>query len=229
MDNNYIDTDSLICETRRLCQRYIDEIVLPYALCPWAEPALKANAVQITVITEQFGPASDFLRASVHVREALSLCTDEAIELVLLVLPRCTFSRLEMDDLLRHIRRNGTQEGELSFALAAFHPNATPDKSTAERFIPYLRRSPDPMIQAVRSSVLRKIDPSRGAGTSFFDLTSMSLESLACPAPEPLRTRIARANLETCEQAGLDQLEERYSAIMDDRRRTWDSLRGRNV
>lgn len=233
MDNKYIDIDSLTRETRRLCQRYIDEIVLPYSLCPWAAPALKAGAVQITVIAEQYSPPQDFARAGNSVRDALSTCTDEAIELVLIVLPCCTFSRIEMDELLRHVRRDGSppdrRGSELSFALAAFHPQAAPDTSTAERFIPYLRRSPDPMIQAVRGSVLRSIDPSRGAGTSYFDLKRMSLDSLSTPTPEPLRARIARANLEACERAGLDQMEERYLAIMEDRRRTWDGLRDRKV
>lgn len=233
MDDTHIDTDSLICETRRLCQRYIDEIILPYSLCPWAAPALSNGAVQISVITGQFSAPADVPRASAAARLVLEASTDEAIELVLLILPQSTFSRLEMDDLLRHMRQVRDpidhQQGELSFALAAFHPDAPPDTTTAERFIPYLRRSPDPMIQAVRSTVLRKIDPSRGAGTAYFDLKSMSLESLASPAPEPLRARIARANLESCRHAGLDEIEKRYSAIMTDRRTTWERLRGQNI
>lgn len=233
MDHSHIDTDSLICETRRLCQRYIDEIILPYSLCPWAAPALSNGSVQISVITGHFAAPADIGRASTAARQVLDACTEEAIELVLIVLPQSTFSRLEMDDLLRHLRQARAhiedQQGELAFALAAFHPEALPDTTTAERFIPYLRRSPDPMIQAVRSTVLRKIDPSRGAGTAYFDVKNMSLESLASPTPEPLRTRIAKTNLASCRQAGLDEMEKRYAAIMTDRRTTWERLRGRNV
>lgn len=231
MDDDLIDTDSLIYETRRLCQRYIDEIVLPYSLCPWAAPALQNYLVQTLVITEQFPAPSDIIRAAAEVRRALDEVSDETIELVLVVLPRCTFSRLEMDDLLRELRQDGVRrderEGEMTFALAAFHPDATPDTTTAERFIPYLRRSPDPMIQAVRTSVLRKIDPARGSGTAYFDLKSMSLEALASPAPEALRSKIARANLETCKRAGLARLEDAFAAILEDRRKVWERLRAK--
>lgn len=228
MDDDLIDTDSLIWETRRLCQRYIDEIVLPYSLCPWAAPALQSGSVQISVITEHFSAPSDFVQAGSAARGALAQVSDETIELVLLVLPRCTFSRLEMDELLRQVRqdsvRSEAREGELAFALAAFHPDAAPDTTSAERFIPYLRRSPDPMIQAVRTSVLRKIDPARGSGTAYFDVKNMSFEALCAPAAEPLRSRIARTNLDTCERAGLAQLEERYAAILEDRRAVWERL-----
>lgn len=231
-DDDLIDTDSLICETRRLCQRYIDEIVLPYSLCPWAAPALRNSSVQMHVITQQFSANSDLVPAARAVQSALFQVTDEAIELVLVMLPRCTFSRLEMDDLLRHVRQDGVRrderEGEIAFALAAFHPDAEPDTTTAERFIPYLRRSPDPMIQAVRTSVLSKIDPARGSGTAYFDLKTMSLEALATPTAEPLRSKIARANLETCTHAGLAQLEETYAAILEDRRQVWARLRSEN-
>lgn len=232
MNETHIDTDSLISETTRLCQRYIDEIVLPYGLCPWAAPALKNKTVQISVITENFSHPSDIPRAGRAALDALEACTDKAIELVLVILPRSTFSRLEMDELLRAMRQNkgsrDAHQGELAFALAAFHPDAPADTTTAERFIPYLRRSPDPMVQAVRRSVLRKIDPARGSGTAYFELEKMSLESLRDPAPEPLRARIARANLETCRNAGLEQIEERYFSIMADRNETRDRLWGRN-
>jgi hypothetical protein len=181
------------------------------------------------VITEQFSQISQLADASLAVRQVLDACTDASIELALVILPRCIFSRLEMDDLLRLIRQDGVplplDQSELAFALAAFHPDAAPDTSQAERFIPYLRRSPDPMVQAVRSSVLRKIDPARGAGTSYFDLETMNLASLSTPPPEPQRTRIARANLATCQKRGLDEIENSYLSIMTDHRATRERLR----
>ena len=37
--------DQLDFEARRLVQRYIDEVVLEFDLCPWAAPALRAGRV----------------------------------------------------------------------------------------------------------------------------------------------------------------------------------------
>jgi hypothetical protein len=231
MTHSGIDEAELVSGTTRLCQRYIDEVVLPYSLCPWAAPALAGGKVQILVITDVIAHSTSFIAAAQRV---LSVLRDEVkteTELALIVLPRCEYSRLQMDDLLRAVRQKqrpvGTlktneapNDSEVSFALAAFHPDAAPDTSTPERLIPYLRRTPEPMIQAVRTDTLAKIDPDRGAGTAYFDLESLDLEKLSRPAPEPLRLRIARANLETCQARGLAELEACFRSILEDRDQT---------
>lgn len=224
MRDETIDLAKLAMETERLCLRYVNEIVLPLSLCPWAAPALQKEGVQMVVITSIFDDAEDMIQAATEVRELLARVDDHAIELVLVLLPRCTYSRLEMDDLLRAIRQDGggrtAARSETSFALAAFHPDAPPDTTSSERFIPYLRRSPDPMIQAVRHSTLAKIDPGRGAGTAFFDAEKLNFQQLLSPAPQPLRKRIADANLATCQHAGLSHLEKRFASILEDHRQT---------
>lgn len=229
MSRDKIDEELLVSETERLCRRYIDEIVLPLGLCPWAAPAIQSKSVQMTVITRLIRPSEDPKRAARDVRDALLSRSLESAELVLLLLPRCGYSRLQMDDLLREVRQLdrpiGTlhapdpspREGELSFALAAFHPDAPRDTTTPERFITYLRRTPDPMIQAVRTDVLARIDTDQSAGTAYFDLENIDLDQLRKPAREPLRMRIARANLQTCERHGLAELHARFESILEDR------------
>lgn len=224
-----IELVRLVVETERLCRRYVNEIVLPLSLCPWAAPALQNDRVQISVITSVFDDPADMSAAAREVRDLLARVDDISTELVLVLLPRCSYSRLEMDDLLRAIRQDGdgrTSDGsERSFALAAFHPDAPPDTTSAERFIPYLRRSPDPMIQAVRHSTLAKIDPKQSGGTAFFDPEALDFHQLRSPPPKPLRQRIAEANLVTCQSAGLTALEERFASILEDRQRTRALLR----
>jgi hypothetical protein len=219
-------------ETERLCRRYVNEIVLPFSLCPWAAPALQKEHVQISVITDILDNPTNMSGAANEVRALLSRIDDVSTELVLVVLPRCTYSRLQMDDLLREIRQDGgghiSARGETSFALAAFHPDAAPDTTSAERFIPYLRRSPDPMIQAVRHSTLAKIDSGRSGGTAFFDAETLNLQQIMSPPTKPLRQKIAESNLVTCQRAGLSELEKRFASILDDRRRTHELLRPQN-
>lgn len=221
-------------ETKRLCQRYIDEIVVPFSLCPWAAPALAAGRVQMHVITDLFGDETSMHEAARQVIERLDH-TPLHIELALVILPRCEYSRLQMDDLLRAVRHMqrpvgidltsppSINKGEVSFALAAFHPDARADASTPERLIPFLRRTPDPMIQAVRTDALAKIDPDRGVGTAYFDVKNLDLAALAHPPRKPLRLRVAEANLCTYERS-IAALDDRFEAILNDHRLTREAL-----
>lgn len=215
-------------ETRRLCRRYIEEVVLRFSLCPWAEAALRKKSVQISVITDIYSSTQQLNEAARAVFSVMQRESRSSSELLLIVLPRAHLTRLEMDDLLRAVRALqrpnnrplGDGEVELApFALAAFHPAAEADTATAERLIPYLRRSPDPMIQAVRNSVLAKIEPKDGSGTAYFDLENLDLSSLERPPRESLRLRVAKANLETCQRAGIEEVDRVLRNLIDDRQK----------
>jgi hypothetical protein len=214
------DSEAIAREARRLCQRYIDEIVLRFGLCPWAEPALLGGRVSISVITEALAGEHRDERAAALVADALD-GLDAHIELALVVLPRLDATRLEMDGLLRALRaRDG--KGVPQFALAAFHPDAALDLSEPERLIPYLRRSPDPLVQAVRTATLDRIDPARGSGTAFVDLRKLDLDGRrGLRPPEPLRLRVARTNQATLEQGAREDIERALADLAEDRRATW--------
>jgi hypothetical protein len=217
---------ALVREARRLCQRYVDEVVLEFDLCPWAAPALRANRVEISVIADQIrATAEDGPSVAQRVTQVLdAMASDSRVELVLLVLPRFELGRLDLDVFQRMVRELHTPTAP-SFLLAAFHPDARPDTSDPERMIPFLRRSPDPMLQAVRATVLDRIDPSRGSGTQFMDLATLLSGNVAStPAPEPLRRRIARTNLETIQRHGIATVEQALSDIIEDRNRTYAKL-----
>jgi hypothetical protein len=214
-------------EARRLCQRYIDEVVLRFDLCPWASPALQGNRVEMSVITDQIRSLPvDGPRAAQSVKHALEgWSSDTRVELVLLILPRFDLGRLELDAFQRMVRELQAPGDDSSFVLAAFHPDARPDLDDPERLIPFLRRSPDPMLQAVRTSVLDRIDPSRGSGTQFMELeTLLSSSAWNAPPPEPLRRRIGRINQDTVNRVGVAAVEQAISDIVEDRRRTYANL-----
>ena len=221
--------ESIVTETTRLTQRYIDDVVLAFNLCPWAAPALVAGKVEIAVISASFVWPQDGARLAAEVRQRLTRVAPSA-ELTLVVMPCLSCSRLEMDELLRKVR---TQEGsgeeqdrELDFALAGFHPDAPLDGSSPERLIPYLRRSADPLIQGVRRSVLDKIDTGRGSGTAFFDPETMSLGELAAgQEKKSLRLKIAQQNHQFLDGGHFPQLARAYDALMLDHAQTWERLR----
>lgn len=214
-----IDQRELERETVRLTERYVSEVVVALDLCPWAVPALNSGRVQISVITDNFD-AHSIPNAARGCAERLR-DTFADIELVLLVLPRLDVRRLEMDGLLALLRNELTErEGVANFALAAFHPQADPDTASGERFIPFLRRSPDPLVQAVRFTALQRIDDKHAGGTKFVDPAAFDPVAWSEPARETLRARIARENLSTVLEHGLDEVRARLDEICEDRRRT---------
>lgn len=226
--------EALRTEARRLCYRYMNEFVLPLHLCPWAAPALQADRVQILVISDKLeslhNSTSLAQRIQIELQEA---APQEQIELLLILLPRCTLPRLEFDSFLRQVREVRTHapsdEGvhtslhqvETAFALAAFHPDAPYDPKSPERLIPSLRRSPDPLLQAVRTTSLARIEGPHEHGTAFFNLQNFTRPP---SKPESLRLRIARANQQTIEKIGWDAAEEILLSILEDRERTYREL-----
>ncbi len=105
--------------------------------------------------------------------------------------------------------------------FAAFHPDAAPDTTHAERLIPFLRRTPDPSIQLVRASALERVRAGSPEGTQFVDAAALDLRAVY---PLPLRERIARANLATAQRIGIGELTRRLDEILRDRQETYAAL-----
>src|SRR5262249_34670628 len=139
--------------------------------------------------------------------------------------------RLEFDAFVARVQVDASELhpiGEAPFALAAFHPDAAADLQTAERLVPFLRRTPDPCVQAVRMSVLQRVRSGTPQGTQFVDVASI-LEFLERKEEIPLRERIARANLATVREASVDEVERRLADIRSDRERTYAALEARGT
>jgi hypothetical protein len=206
-------------ETKRLLNRYLEEIVLPLQLCPWAGPALERGEVSLQILLDAWTIPQDLATVGEAIRTILSEVTAES-DLVLIVLPRLNARRLQMDDLLRKVRASMDR----TFALAAFHPDAAQDTSSPQRFIPYLRRSPEPLLQAVRQKRLDEIPSKHPTGTCFLDLSKLGTDLGSSPPRPCLRDQIAEANFERAVSFGLDRLDVLFESIHEDRRRTHERL-----
>lgn len=221
-----IDLPELEREAVRLCRRYIDEVVLPFELCPWAAPALRQQRVEIIALSRLVDdPGAPLLEAARSGSQALGALSDRPeIELVLLLFPRFELGRSDFDALLRTLRDAPSSS---DFVMAAFHPEASLDTSNPERLVPFLRRSPDPMVQAVRRRVLERIDPGRGSGTAFVHLADFLAGGLDGPSEPSPRERVALANRETILRRGPELVERTLADIHEDRRRTYEALGAR--
>lgn len=208
-------------EALRLNRRYVVEVVEKYSLCPWAERARREGRVTERVFLQEI---SELHGRSLEAIQELSGNTH--IEIALFIYPLTGLGRLDFEHFARVLRAEDQarhEVGEVPFAMAAFHPDAPAVLSTAERLIPFLRRTPDPTLQLVRRSALER---TRGAdeGTSFLDVGQVSPLTLRAPPRQTVRQRVAEQNLATVAQHGVPELERVFEDIKRDRDETYERL-----
>jgi len=137
--------DERFGEARRLLDRYIVEIVETYELCPWAKPARLGGELAVDVLWGQPGEA-DFVRA------AEVLLAREEARVAMVVAPELAGSPREFRAL-----RDAVAVQLPAAGVADFHPDAELDLQSPARLVPYLRRSPDPLLQLVPLALLAAV------------------------------------------------------------------------
>jgi hypothetical protein len=209
-------------EATRLHQRYLLEVVEACGLCPWALGARLAYRIRVAVLLDEEEDA--LIAPSIAVID--SWAADPSAEVGFLIYPRLPLGRVDFDRFTARLRSADTDRhslGDAPFAAAAFHPHAEPDVDHPERLVPFLRRTPDPCIQIVRTASLARVRRRTPEGTTFVDMAHFDA-SLREDQPPPLREQIARANLETVRRMGLEEVRGRLDAIRRDRDATYGAL-----
>lgn len=216
-----LDLASLQRHALRLYQRYAVEIVEGLGFCPWASEARRRGQVHVEVVCGDPSPEA-------LVRRMADLAGMPAIAIGLLVLPTTTldsagFQRFAAQ--LREIDRAKARPGTTTWAVADFHPQATADLESAQRLVPFIRRTPDPTLQLVRHSVLERVRKDDAGGTRFVDLANTDwLQNLPVAPEAPLHARVASKNLDTVRDLGAEAVEARIREIHDDRKNTYRRL-----
>jgi hypothetical protein len=137
--------DARTAEVRRVLDRYLVEVVERYDLCPWARPARLGGEVAIAVL---FGsPTLDEWTAA-----ARGLLARKETRVAMVVAPEIAATPGELRDI-----RNQLTARLDGVGIAEFHPDGIMDPTTAPRFVPALRRSPDPLLQCVPLSLLESV------------------------------------------------------------------------
>jgi hypothetical protein len=151
-------SDALVAEALRLNTRYLDEVVLAWGLCPWAEKAFATGQVRQRVDLAE-APAPEDVLPFFDDCEAAS-----EVAIGLLIFPRFAIRAPAFDAFAERVRRAdharrpdaATSPPAPSFLVAAFHPDAAQTFATPPQLVAFLRRTPDPTLQLVRASVLRR-------------------------------------------------------------------------
>jgi hypothetical protein len=214
--------DEIEKETLRINRRYMVEVVERFVLCPWALRAREDGHVAECVFQQE--TPDDFAPSLARIAE---LAPRSEIEVALFIYPGMLLGRLDFEHFARELRaldhhRHATSE--VPFAMAVFHPDAEPHLDDPERLIPFLRRSPYPTLQLVRSSALERVRGGELEGTAFLDLDVHGFPAWSAPLPPPLRERIARSNLHTVLETGVEIVRATIEAILRDRDSTDERL-----
>jgi hypothetical protein len=207
-------------ETVRLYRRYELEVVEACELCPWASRVRREDRLRERVLLQE---EADSLSPSLDAIEELA---DSAIDVALLLYPRIGLERGAFEQFAGRVRDADVERrtlGSAPFVFAVFHPDAAPDLAEPERLIPFLRRTPDPTIQILRSTVLDHVRGVTPQGTQFVD--PQSLGTLDASSEPSLRERIASANLATTLRIGVETIASRFADIARDRADTHRALR----
>jgi hypothetical protein len=169
-------------EVRRLLDRYLVEIVEAYELCPWAKTARTGGELAVEILWGQ--PTSDAWLAA-----ATQAFVDPAIKIAMLVAPELRIERIAFHAVRDELaKRTGT------LGIAEFHPDAPYDAKTPARLVPFLRRSPDPLLQCVPLALLDQVrGPSLDVTRS--EQIAMLVKAGGIHAVKaPIADRIAAAN-----------------------------------
>jgi hypothetical protein len=194
----------LACEAQRLLTRYLIEVVERYGLCPWAAPARARGDMRIDVV--------DVDDAATAIDRFLA---DENASVGLIVLPGFTGEAAE----LRGLRDVLLVARGHSVAIADFHPRVAVDLRDAHRLVPFLRRSPDPMLQVVRHTTLSTFRRPSHMWLANEQAAMMAGKEVTRP-PDPIGD-VATANFATvCEHR--QAIEEALDDIMRDRAQSYD-------
>lgn len=178
--------DAEVAERARHWAREYVALVVRFGLCPWAGATVANDELWVAACDE----------ADVEDALARFAATPSAV-IGLCVLPAFAGDLTALRRLRG--RLNQAPIGK-TLALAEFHPEAPRDEGNAQRLIPWLRRTPDPTIQAVRHETLAGVRRQ----TAYLDPEAQAavLAGRSVPLVRDIGDRIADTNLATVQREG---------------------------
>ena len=148
----------LIAETLRVNARYVEEVVIGWGLCPWAAQAWRAGAVARRVLVDPTLEAGGLLA---FIDE---IAVDPGIAIGFAIFPRLAVDEAAFWSFAERVRRADRARrmpgAATPFLLAAFHPGSgesAASASDAGALVSFIRRTPDPMLQLVRATLIEAL------------------------------------------------------------------------
>ena len=185
-------------EARRLLDRYIVEVVEAYNLCPWARAARTGGEIAVALVWGQRPGVEAWVTA------AFELLGRRETRVAMVVAPELALTPAELRAEREQVARRVIAAG-----VAYFHPDATLDVSTPARLVPFVRRSPDPLLQFVPLAILDGVRAH--AAPPSLSQQAQLLGGVAYTGSQDIGDRIAVTNHERVQRDG-----EAIAAVLDD-------------
>jgi hypothetical protein len=194
-------------EVLRVLHRYLTEIVERYDLCPWARVAREKGEVAIDVLwgtptVDQWVAASE------------RVLGQKGAKVAMIVAPE-----LVIDPGPLHSLRGEVSARVPSAGIAEFHPAASLDLGSPARLVPFVRRSPDPLLQLVPLSILSSVRTPRMV-VDVYEQAQILNGTAALPRQDAA-DRIADNNHATVSAAHATMIAT-LEDIAEDRRRSYE-------
>lgn len=211
--------EEFIAEVLRLNERFIQEIVEAYNVCPFSRTARARGEVVRSVLLQKDRSVEPSLAELDRLTEG-----HPEVAVAIVIYPFIHLGPEDFDRFVQDVRaadqvRHG---GQPAFAAASFHPEYRCVMRSPATLVPFFRRSPDPAIQFVRLSTLDEVRGERG--TVHFDYTAGGLEALMKhleKAQVSVTERITEQNYQLVQTQGPAVLEATYDDIQRDRRESY--------
>ena len=193
-------------EVRRILERYLVEVVERHELCPWARAARERGELAVGIL---WGAPP----AGAWVAEAERLLALPGARVAMVVAPELAIARAAFGAL-----RDTVASRIPSAGVAEFHPDAALDLATPARLVPFLRRSPDPLLQLVPLALIDAVRAVRAVPpVAPLAQQATMLGGHAAAARREVTAQIAAANHATVAAAHA-AIAQALDAIAADRR-----------
>jgi hypothetical protein len=186
-----------LAEVRRILDRYLVEVVEAYDLCPWARAARTGGELSVEIL---WGEPDD----AAWVAAAEALLARPPTRVAMVVSPETARPPAQLRALRDRVAARIPAAG-----VADFHPDAALDLGSPARLVPFLRRSPDPLLQLVPLALL---DSVRAAPPAADRATQAQMLRGTATVPRgDVADRIAAANHATVTAHGA-----RITSVLDE-------------
>ncbi len=193
----------------RVFERYLVEVVERYDLCPWARGTRQGGELAVDVVwgTPTLGEWTTAAEA---------LLARENTRVAMVIAPELSITPVEL-----HTVRGVVALRIPTAGVAEFHPDATLDLATPARLVPFVRRSPDPLLQLVPLALLDQVRA--GSPSAGLAHQAMILGGHAPPPRPEMAERIASANHARIREQHAE-MASTLAAISEDRARSYAAL-----
>jgi len=205
-----VATSTKDAEVRRLLDRYVVEVVETYNLCPWARAARTGAEISVAVLWGERPSIDEW------VETALELLSRPTTRVAMIAAPECSLT----PDKLRVDREQVARRTEMA-GVADFHPDAELDMATPARLVPFVRRTPDPLLQFVPLKILDSVRAHSAPPT--LSEQALALGGIAYTGWEDIGDRIAETNHERVQLDG-EAMTRVLDDIAADRRRSYPAV-----